>query len=59
MKGQRVSLQYTLELPNGVIIHSSDPTMKRKLPIKRTVEVAVAKMCPGVDKVVRSMIVEC
>lgn len=45
-----------MELPNGVSIQSTDPSQKKRLPIKRTVEVAVAKVCPGVDKVLRSML---
>lgn len=67
MKGQRVYIQYVtlydyecrykMELPNGVSIQSTDPSQKKQLPIKRTVEVAVAKVCPGVDKVLRSIAV--
>lgn len=69
MKGQRVCIQYMvqydndcrykMELPNGVSIQSTDPSQKKRLPIKRTVEVAVAKVCPGVDKVLRSMFFQC
>ena len=43
-----------MELPDGTVIDSTDSTKKKLLPIKRIVEVAVAKMCPGVDKVLRS-----
>ena len=44
--------RYTIVLPNGVEIHSKD---KQNLPIKTSVQVAVAKMCPGVDKVIQSV----
>lgn len=44
--------RYTIVLPNGVEIHSQD---KQNLPIKTRVQVAVAKMCPGVDKVLQSV----
>ncbi|KAK8829639.1 hypothetical protein WA556_005556, partial [Blastocystis sp. ATCC 50177/Nand II] len=52
MKGERVAIAYTIVLPNGVEIHSKD---KQNLPIKTRVQVAVAKMCPGVDKVLQTM----
>ena len=47
---------YTIILPNGVEIHSKD---KQNLPIKTRVQVAVAKMCPGVDKVLQSVLRRC
>lgn len=44
--------RYKIVLPSGVEIHSQD---KQNLPIKTRVQVAVAKMCPGVDKVLQSV----
>lgn len=48
--------RYSIELPNHTIISSTDPANKGKLPFKNIVRIAVAKLCPGVDKVLQSMI---
>lgn len=45
---------YKLVLPNGTEIDSQEPKDKSRLPFKTKVQVAVAKLCPGIDKVIQS-----
>ena len=52
-RGQRVRISYKIKLPNGHEIDSEDKS-NHYLPIKRKLPVAVAKVCPGVDKVLQS-----
>ena len=54
IRGQRVRISYKIKLPNGYEIDSEDKS-NHYLPVKRKVPVAVAKVCPGVDKVLQSI----
>ena len=54
MRGQTVLLSYKLKLPSGEEINSDIKADRSRLPIKRKIPVAVAKVCPGVDKALRS-----
>ena len=54
IRGQRVRISYKIKLPNGYEIDSEDKS-NHCLPVKRKVPVAVAKVCPGVDKVLQSI----
>ena len=58
MRGQTVLLSYKLKLPSGEEINSDVKADRSRLPIKRKLPVAVAKVCPGVDKALRSTISE-
>lgn len=55
MRGQTVLLSYKLKLANGEEINSDVKADRSRLPIKRKIPVAVAKVCPGVDKALRSI----
>ena len=39
LKGHKVRIAYTIHTPNGSIIDSEDPSMKKILPWKRTVAI--------------------
>jgi len=54
LKGHKVRIAYTIHTPNGSIIDSEDPSMKKILPWKRTVAIAVGKLCPGLDSAIQS-----
>lgn len=54
LKGHQVRIAYTIHTPNGSTIDSEDPSMKKKLPWKRNVAVAVGKLCAGLDSAIMS-----
>ena len=56
MRGQTVLLSYKLQLADGREINSDKKSDHSCLPIRRKIPVAVAKVCPGVDKALRSRI---
>ena len=56
MRGQTVLLSYKLQLADGREINSDKKSDHSHLPIRRKIPVAVAKVCPGVDKALRSRI---
>lgn len=56
MRGQTVLLSYKLQLDDGREINSDKKSDHSRLPIRRKIPVAVAKVCPGVDKALRSRI---
>lgn len=56
MRGQTVLLSYKLQLADGREINSDKKSDHSRLPIRRKIPVAVAKVCPGVDKALRSRI---
>ena len=58
LKGHEVRIAYTIHTPNGSIIDSEDPSMKKMLPWKRKVPIAVGKLCPGLDSAIQSTIMQ-
>lgn len=58
LKGYKVRIEYTIHTANGTIIDSKDPSMKKLLPWKRKVVIAVGKLCPGLDFALQSTTVK-